>query len=253
MGGTPVGIASDRLLALMLAVILTSACGSDSATSKDVPVSSAPSAASQSTSTPSPRDDPAHGQTQGDTTQSAPVAPPVVTSTPVSGDKQGQPSVPNPADPVNMKLIPYKGEVGFSIRVPDGWKVQPTALGDLVRFYSKSDPVDIFVRSTQLRGAAVPHTVEEMKRSIASVAPNADVKAVQVSGAQTAFEVMYKKKDDQGELAYLERYMFGSTRRQVLRFTVPTEAYPQWEPVFRQIIQSFQPMNLDAGEMPGRP
>ncbi|HWI51558.1 MAG TPA: hypothetical protein VNT01_05375 [Symbiobacteriaceae bacterium] len=135
--------------------------------------------------------------------------------------------------------------------IPEGWAVFETAIGDNVQV--RADPLSIMVRSHQLRGHKAPMTTEEMRREIQEWAPEAKIKQLQLPGTISAFEVQYVSQTDSGQKMNLELSLYGTTGTETVWFEAPVNQFPEWEPIFRTIMASYQHGNLDAVPLPGRP
>jgi len=231
-----------HIVASFLLILTLIGCGATS--QPPAPPASAPPAASH----PAPVEPPTAPKTAP---QAPPASAPPAVAHPAPVDP---PAAPKTApQPESVKLVPIEPSWGlrFHLLHPEGWQVHPTALGDMVEIFGPSGKIS--VRLTQLRGQAPPQTAAEMKAAATTWAPDVSVKEVQIAGAARAFELQYTQQKADEAYTVLEIQTFGQTYREELSCEVRSEVYAAWQPILRQIVQSYVPSNLNADPLPGRP
>lgn len=178
---------------------------------------------------------------------------------PAGGDQPGSPVSVSPQDKIaplrasDVKLVmsDEKWIVGVRLLYPEGWQVDRSAIGDMLQIHKA--PFSIMVLKRQLRGQAAPRSVEEKRKEVESWAPGAQIKQVPVPGAVSAFETSYVSTAGGASTTVLDLSLYGTTRTETVTFSAPSDLFPEWEPVFRRIMASYQHGNLDAQPLPGRP
>lgn len=150
-----------------------------------------------------------------------------------------------------MKLVPYQvvGEPKIKMLQPEGWSVFGTISGDNVQI--SEGPIRIMVMTLKLREEP-PKTVDKYRAEVRDWATDGEVKQVQIPGTVSAFELKYATAGAEPK-TNLMLDLNGTTFNQTVWFACPTDIYPEWEPVFRQILDSFEHSNLDARPLPSTP
>jgi hypothetical protein len=89
-----------------------------------------------------------------------------------------------------------------------------------------------------------PRTVESFW-SAPLKAPRDSAHPISVAGAAAAYEVLAERRGPVSNVTYLTWVVYGHSRRIEVTMTLPTSQFKAWEPVLRQMLQSFRPHGLD--------
>jgi hypothetical protein len=163
------------------------------------------------------------------------------------------PAAAKTVSPAQVKLVPFPKEkwpVRCELLVPEGWSSNGGLAGDY--FQTSSGDVSIRIHTFQYRDKPAPRTVEEMRKSMGESDTDTSVREIKINGAPLTFEVKFSQVVNNQSITSLSIASYGKTLQEWLSLEAPSAQFPQWEPVFRQIIASYQPSNLNEAPF-GRP